>query len=79
MKTDNTISDPARDIPPAGQPIDREALAKRRAEIAATHLKPAGQRSPSTSRGIHHVALLSSDVERTVKFYDGCSASRWSR
>jgi catechol 2,3-dioxygenase-like lactoylglutathione lyase family enzyme len=71
MKTDTTISDPARDIPPAEHAVDRDALAARRAEIAARYLKPMGQRSPSTTRGIHHVALLSSDVERTVKFYDG--------
>lgn len=26
-------------------------------------------RPPSTARGVHHLALLSSDVERTVRFY----------
>jgi catechol 2,3-dioxygenase-like lactoylglutathione lyase family enzyme len=71
MYTETTISDPARDIPPAEHAVDRDALARRRAEIAARYLKPMGQRPPSTARGVHHVALLSSDVERTVKFYDG--------
>jgi catechol 2,3-dioxygenase-like lactoylglutathione lyase family enzyme len=28
-------------------------------------------RPPSTARGVHHVALLSSDVERTIEFYQG--------
>ncbi|NMO04944.1 VOC family protein [Gordonia sp. TBRC 11910] len=52
------------------EPIDYDKLAARRAEIAAEYLKPVGpQRTPSTARGIHHVALLSSDVETTVKFY----------
>jgi catechol 2,3-dioxygenase-like lactoylglutathione lyase family enzyme len=71
MTTDTTIPDPARQGPTAGQAVDLDALAAKRAEIAAAHLKPLGRRPPSTTRGIHHVALLSSDVERTVKFYDG--------
>jgi catechol 2,3-dioxygenase-like lactoylglutathione lyase family enzyme len=50
---------------------DRDAATKRRAEIAARHLKPGAERSPSSARGVHHVALLSSDVERTVEFYQG--------
>ena len=28
-------------------------------------------RPPSTARGVHHVALLCSDVERTIRFYQG--------
>ena len=48
---------------------DREAATKRRAQIAARHLKPGAERNPSSARGVHHVALLSSDVERTVEFY----------
>jgi catechol 2,3-dioxygenase-like lactoylglutathione lyase family enzyme len=28
-------------------------------------------RPPSTARGVHHMALLSSDVERTIDFYQG--------
>jgi catechol 2,3-dioxygenase-like lactoylglutathione lyase family enzyme len=49
--------------------IDREALAARRAEIVARHLKDVADRPASAARGVHHVALLSSDVERTVRFY----------
>jgi catechol 2,3-dioxygenase-like lactoylglutathione lyase family enzyme len=49
----------------------RDSLTARRKEIAARHLKPAGQRPPSSARGVHHVALISSDVERTVEFFDG--------
>src|SRR4051794_17626251 len=48
-----------------------DGLTARRHEIAARHLKPAEQRPASTARGVHHVALISSDVERTVEFYDG--------
>lgn len=52
------------------EPI-RSELTARRAEIAAQYLKPREQRPASSARGVHHVALISSDVERTVQFYDG--------
>ena len=71
MKTETTSSDPGRDIPDATRPIDVDALAARRADIAARYVQPIDDRHPSTTRGIHHVALLSSDVERTVQFYQG--------
>jgi catechol 2,3-dioxygenase-like lactoylglutathione lyase family enzyme len=48
---------------------EREAASARRAEIAARHLRPRSERSSTSARGVHHVALLSSDVERTVRFY----------
>jgi glyoxylase I family protein len=44
-------------------------LEARRREIAATHLKPAEERPPSSARGVHHLALVCSDVETTVRFY----------
>ena len=50
---------------------EREAAHRRRAEIAARHLRPSGERPASSARGVHHVALLSHDVERTVEFYQG--------
>ncbi|MFM2070374.1 MAG: hypothetical protein RLZZ623_637 [Actinomycetota bacterium] len=43
----------------------------RRAEISAKHLLPREVRPASTARGVHHIALICSDVERTVEFYDG--------
>jgi catechol 2,3-dioxygenase-like lactoylglutathione lyase family enzyme len=48
---------------------DREEATRRRDEIARRHLHPAGDRAASSARGVHHVALVSSDVERTVRFY----------
>ena len=30
-----------------------------------------GERRASSAQGIHHLALLSSDVERTIEFYQG--------
>jgi catechol 2,3-dioxygenase-like lactoylglutathione lyase family enzyme len=35
------------------------------------HLKPSEVRPPSSARGLHHFALLSSNVERTIEFYQG--------
>lgn len=37
--------------------------------IRASHLTPSEQRAASSARGVHHIALLSSDVERTIAFY----------
>lgn len=39
--------------------------------IRAEHLRPSAERPASSARGVHHVALLSSDVERTIDFYQG--------
>lgn len=33
------------------------------------YLRPKAERPPSTARGVHHTALLSHDVERTIHFY----------
>ena len=49
--------------------IDLEAIERERSRIADTYLTQPN--AESSARGIHHVALLSSDVERTVQFYQG--------
>ena len=38
-------------------------------ELRARYLAPADQRPQSAGRGVHHLALLSRDVERTIAFY----------
>jgi len=48
---------------------DPAALEAERARLRAVHLRPSGTRPPSTARGLHHTALVSSDVERTITFY----------
>jgi catechol 2,3-dioxygenase-like lactoylglutathione lyase family enzyme len=45
------------------------ARAAERDRLRATHLRPAGARPASSARGVHHTALISSDVERTIRFY----------
>jgi len=49
--------------------IDLTAIAAERARLQAEYI--AKDRPPSSARGIHHTALVSSDVERTIKFYQG--------
>jgi catechol 2,3-dioxygenase-like lactoylglutathione lyase family enzyme len=51
-----------------GDAVDRSA---EWAALRTEHLKPSGDRPPSSARGLHHLALLSSDVEATIAFYQG--------
>lgn len=40
-------------------------------ELRARYLQPSATRPASSARGVHHIALLSSNVERTISFYQG--------
>jgi glyoxylase I family protein len=46
-----------------------EAIRTRRDEIRTKYLRPLGDRSPTTARGVHHVAFICRDVEETVRYY----------
>src|SRR4051794_23110816 len=48
---------------------DLASLEQERARLREAYLKPSGERPASTARGLHHTALISSDVARTVRFY----------
>jgi catechol 2,3-dioxygenase-like lactoylglutathione lyase family enzyme len=48
---------------------DYAAIDADRDEIRKEHLR--ADRPASSARGVHHVALLSSDVRRTIEFYQG--------
>ncbi len=48
---------------------DRHRIEERREQLRSRYLRPAESRPPSSARGLHHTALVSSDVERTVRFY----------
>jgi catechol 2,3-dioxygenase-like lactoylglutathione lyase family enzyme len=51
---------------------DRGDLGDRTAEwdrLRRAHLRPAAERPATPGQGVHHLALLSSDVERTIRFY----------
>ena len=41
------------------------------AAMRAKYLTPAPERPSSSARGLHHLALLSSNVEATIEFYQG--------
>jgi catechol 2,3-dioxygenase-like lactoylglutathione lyase family enzyme len=49
--------------------IDLAAIEERMGRIRTTYLRAADQRSPSSARGLHHVAVLCADVERIIRFY----------
>jgi glyoxylase I family protein len=51
--------------------VDLEALAAKRAEMRRLHVRPADERPASTGGGVHHLALICSDVEQTIDFYQG--------
>ena len=40
-------------------------------ELRSRYLAAREDRSPSTARGVHHVALMCTDVARTIDFYQG--------
>ena len=52
-------------------PTDAELveLEARRAELRDRYLRPPEDRPTTTGRGIHHAALICSDVEQTIRFY----------
>jgi glyoxylase I family protein len=46
-------------------------LEQRRHRLRERHLRPPGERPATPGRGIHHAALICSDVQRTIEFYQG--------
>ncbi|MGO8860653.1 MAG: VOC family protein [Acidimicrobiales bacterium] len=49
-----------------GSDVDRTAEWE---SLKGRHLRPMDERPASTARGLHHLAVLCSDVERTITFY----------
>ena len=49
--------------------IDLDAIKAERARLEAVYITPG--RPATSARGIHHAALICSDVEQTIKFYQG--------
>jgi catechol 2,3-dioxygenase-like lactoylglutathione lyase family enzyme len=49
--------------------IDVAAIAAERERIKGDYLREAAERPESSARGLHHFALLCSDVRRTIDFY----------
>jgi catechol 2,3-dioxygenase-like lactoylglutathione lyase family enzyme len=51
--------------------VERAQRDERRQELSVKYLTVSADRPPSSARGVHHVALVCSDVERTIAFYQG--------
>ena len=51
--------------------IDLEAIAAERDRIRRDYLQQPPDRPESSARGLHHFALVCSDVRRTIDFYQG--------
>jgi catechol 2,3-dioxygenase-like lactoylglutathione lyase family enzyme len=49
--------------------IDLAAIEAERERIRSTYLTPENERPDSSARGLHHFAVLCSDVEQTVRSY----------
>jgi catechol 2,3-dioxygenase-like lactoylglutathione lyase family enzyme len=49
--------------------LDLGAIEAERERLRHTYLRSDTERPASSARGIHHVALLCADVERTIRFY----------
>ncbi|HEY9475782.1 MAG TPA: VOC family protein [Mycobacteriales bacterium] len=49
--------------------LDQATVEAERERIRRQYLRHVPSRPTSAARGLHHVALVSSDVERTVRFY----------
>ena len=55
-------------MPPDADTLTR--LAERRRDLRSRFVKPDDRRPPSTGQGVHHLALICSDPETTIMFYD---------
>ena len=49
--------------------VDRAACTAERDRLRAQYLTEAKSRPSSIAHGVHHVALMCTDVERTIRFY----------
>ena len=55
-------------MPTESELVELEA---RRAELRDRYLVPVAEREQTNGRGIHHAALICSNVEQTIQFYQG--------
>jgi catechol 2,3-dioxygenase-like lactoylglutathione lyase family enzyme len=51
--------------------IDLAAAERQRDRLRAEYLQEPKDRPGSSARGVHHIALMCADVERTIRFYSG--------
>jgi glyoxylase I family protein len=46
-----------------------EAVRAKRRELKEKYLQPVGDRPATPTQGVHHIALICRDVEKTIRFY----------
>ncbi|MGV8973598.1 MAG: VOC family protein, partial [Rhodoglobus sp.] len=51
--------------------VDLAAIEAERDRLRTVYLCSGAERPSPSARGVHHVALLCADVERTIRFYQG--------
>lgn len=56
---------------PTPDAAEAARLGETRESLRQQYCQPAGERPSSAGRGLHHTALISGDVERTIGFYQG--------
>src|SRR3954447_19363149 len=49
--------------------VPSQQFESRRRELGETYLRTGDDRPASSGRGVHHTALVSGDVDRTIRFY----------
>jgi glyoxylase I family protein len=49
--------------------VDVRDTEAKRDQLRRDHLRPRAERPRSSARGVHHVALICSEPERTIRFY----------
>ncbi len=54
-----------------GSDVDRSEEWKHLRSIYMVEKVDTAERAPTATRGFHHVALISSDIEQTITFYQG--------
>jgi glyoxylase I family protein len=54
---------------PQPEGAELQAIRKRRAKLKERYVRPIGQRPPTPTQGVHHVALICRDVQATIEFY----------
>ena len=54
---------------PQPQGAELDAVRERRTKLKDAYLRPIGERPATPTQGVHHVAFVARDVEKTIRFW----------